>query len=1071
VNPQSEAPLFYYCNDGATVEGPYYWEQILELYEAGSVSTETSLCVAGHEEWTTLGSYFSPGEEAFPEEQTAAETPQAATLILDTPIVASRPSFVAPAEPAAPSRRKKWMALAAAPLLLALLGYSGAGLFKSRETSGQSAAANAETAESAAESWTWAVQPRYENALPFASMGLAAVRLTGKWGLIDRTGKEVIPCAYDEIEIFPKEKCAAVREGSVWGLVDEQGKLVLKPEWEEVQPLVNGFIPVKKDGKWGYAEASGKLVIPCTWDNAWRFSAAGTAVVTKETGEGRKRGYIDKSGRVITAPEWDGAQTPSAEGLGAVRRGNVWALVDKSGKVLGEPQWEMQWRLLRPDLGFLPVCKGGKWGLIALDGTVLIEPAWDWVAPAEKGVLLSRPGTQSIFVGAGGKTIFESGPWDEVRGLQSPSDYEEKAPGFTEGLLAVRSADKWGFIDDKGKTVIPATWDNVGAFSEGLVAVSNKNEGDGWKFLTADGSPAFANPDGIKIGDPWNQPRFRNGKVKARGPRFATVAVDREGKIVGKWNDNLWLPDDVTIEGTYFDYVSRYGRYGYMRNFADKDGQIFMRDVPYPMSTLDDPFPYPGPPRYGLASASGKVLVEPTWDCAEVISPDWVRIWVGGREGLVNAKGEQILGPEWERVEVAGNGLLLATDGDRKLVFDRAGKALLPADLEGAEYVDFYAGGFVVRSKNTDGSTLWSLCDPGQPKPVSFTNAARVYWSGGMAENGLLWIEERDSGRWSLIKRDGTPLGLSQMVQPSKWHMTEGFGLLSKDDGMMVHVDAAGKELGNKTWEKASFFRHGLAAVATGGKSGFLGTNGELVVPAEWDEVGDFENIGSEEAPVLLARVAREGRWGCIDRSGSVVVEPQWDEMSAFARAGDRRALASVRRGNLWGIIDQGGAVVIEPCAERAGNMQGGVVTLTVKKEGEQYGRYVHYDTNGAEIDWQAVETKRKNKKDPLSEGMELYKSREEKLGLKDAAGKFVVAPKWDYIAWIGPQLAAAWNESEGGIFDETGTALFRDDAKRRLARFNRPDERLTPRRYQQGLVLIEATPVWGYAKLANANP
>jgi hypothetical protein len=102
---------------------------------------------------------------------------------------------------------------------------------------------------------------------------------------------------------------------------------------------------------------------------------------------------------------------------------------------------------------------------------------------------------------------------------------------------------------------------------------------------------------------------------------------------------------------------------------------------------------------------------------------------------------------------------------------------------------------------------------------------------------------------------------------------------------------------------------------------------------------------------------------------------------------------------------------------------------------------------------------------------MELYKSREEKLGLKDAAGKFVVAPKWDHIAWIGPQLAAAWNENEGGIFDETGTALFRDDAKRRLARFNRPDEKLTPRRYQQGLVVIEATPVWGYAKLANANP
>ena len=192
--------------------------------------------------------------------------------------------------------------------------------------------------------------------------------------------------------------------------------------------------------------------------------------------------------------------------------------------------------------------------------------------------------------------------------------------------------------------------------------------------------------------------------------------------------------------------------------------------------------------------------------------------------------------------------------------------------------------------------------------------------------------------------------------------------------------------------------------------------------------------------------------------------------MSAFARAGDGRALASVRRGELWGIIDQNGAVVIEPCAERAGKMSEGVVTLTVKKEGEQYGRYVHYDTNGAEIGWQAAEAKRKNKADPLSEGMELYESRDGRLGLKDNAGKFIVAPKWDYIAWIGPRVAAAWNASEGGIFDQSGTALFRDDAKRRLARFDRPDREETPGRYQKGLVVIEATPVWGYAKLESAN-
>lgn len=1062
MNFDPEDSLYYYCNDGATVEGPTSWETILELFDAGVVSRDTSVCAAGSDEWFTFASCF-PAEK-----QSADEIPAEFPEEPPPALVSAGPGARRGAVSAFLKRRGVLAGLSC--LLLAVAAFFGARLFQRDGAVDDSAKAVdvvSTAAEAGNERWVWAIEPRYDEALPFEPFGVAPVRLGRKWGLIDRTGRELLPCAYDEIEVFPKEECVAVRKGSGWGLVDAQGKLLVEPVWEAVQQFVNGFIPVKKDGKWGYTDASGKLVIPCTWDDVWRFSAAGTAVVTKETGEGRKRGYIDKSGRDITAPEWDGAQTPSAEGLGAVRRGNGWALVDKNGKVLGEPQWEMQWRLLRPDLGFLPVCRGGKWGLIALDGTVLVEPAWDWVAPAEKGVLLSRPGTQSIFVGAKGKTIFESGPWDEVRGLQSPSDYQQlKAPGFVEGFLAVRSGDKWGFIDDKGKTVIPATWDNVGAFSEGLVAASNKNKGDGWRFLTPDGLPAFANPDGVRIGDDRRAPRFRNGKVAARGAGYSKVSVDRNGKVVGDWSDNSWLPEDVTIKGIKFDYVSRYGRYGYMRDFADKDGKTFMRDVPYPMSA--DPFPYPGPPRYGLASASGKVLVEPAWDCAEVISPDWVRIWVGGRQGLVNAKGEQILGPEWERVEVAGNGLLLATDGDRKFVFDRTGKALLPADLDGAEYVDFYGDGFMVRSENADGSSLWSLCDPSAPDLVSFKNASRVYWNGDLVKSGLLWIEERDSGRWSLVKRDGSALGVSQITQPVKWLMPEGFGVLSKEDGTKIHVGVDGQTLGDKSWEDALLFSQGLAPVKSEGKWGFIDTEGKMVIQPAWDEASDFRNIGTEENPMLLARVVREGRWGCIDPSGREVIEPQWDEMMVFTPLHDGRFVALVRLGEFWGCIDPTGKTIVEPCGTR-GMVEGGFVMLVVKKEGEEYGNFVYFDANGVELDWQArqaIEAERQKLADVLGEGTLVTEASNRKFGLKDSSGKFVLPPKWNHIAWIGPGTAAAWNHVEGGIFDTTGKELFKDDTKRRLARFDRPYRTYTPGRYQKGLVVIEATPVWGYAKL-----
>jgi hypothetical protein len=1063
VNPETESPLFFYCHDGVTVEGPHSWEQILELYEAGAVSAETAICMAGYEEWTTLGSYFPPAEES------AEELPPGATMILEpaynqthSPVTAQAPeSFV--------SRKKRWMAVAGTVLLLATTGYFGAGFFQRGGSSEVSAGAPAGNAEG--ERWVWAIEPRYQEAFPFGPSGVAPVKMGGKWGLIDRKGQEVLPCAYDEIEMFTKEEGVAVREGLNWGLVDVQGKVLLKPAWEQVQPLVNGFIPVKKDGKWGYADASGKLVIPCTWDDAWRFSAAGRAVVTEETAEGRKRGYIDKSGRVITPLEWDGAQTQVAEGFGAVRRGGGWALVGKDGRVLGEPQWEMQWRLLRADLGFLPVRKDGKWGLIALDGAILVEPAWDWIAPGENGVLLAAPGSKSIFVGAGGKTIFESGPWEEIRGVQSPFDWRER-PGFIEGFLAVRSGDKWGFIDEKGKTVVAAAWDQVGNFSEGFVAVRNKSDRDGWRFLAADGSPAFANPDGVTIGYNWSGPRFRNGKVEARATGFVSVAVDRQGKIVGEWNRNSWLPEDVTIQGIRFGYVSRHGRRGYMRNFADGEGKIFMRDVPVEMSSLDDPFPYPGPPRFGLAAATGEVLVEPSWDCVQVISRDWVRVWVDGRQGLVNGKGKQILRPEWDRVKVERNGLLVATKGDRKEVFDSAGKALLPMGPDGAEYVDYYADGFMVRSSGPDGSTLWSLCDPTSTAQVSFENAARVYWNEGLAQHGLLWMEERDTGRWSLVRRDGTAVGITQDIQPDMWFMRDGFGVLGKDDGTKIHLGVDGKTLGTTAWEDAALFHHGLARVKTGGKWGFIDTTGKMVIAPEWDEANDLANVGTEQTPILLARVAREGRWGCIDASGREVIEPSWDKMELFRQLYDGRFIAPVQRGDLWGVVDATGKTIIEPRGTSPDVVESfGVLRLWIKQEGEEYVRPVQFDANGTELDWWALSDLRvkiRSTPDELAGGTEIIQSPEQKYGLKDASGKIVLEPEWNDMTWVAQGVLAAWTDDDGGTFDATGKPLFRDNAERRLARFN---HEYKARQYRQGLIVIEATPVWGYAELATKRP
>ncbi len=68
------------------------------------------------------------------------------------------------------------------------------------------------------------------------SWGLAAVRLGGKWGFVDKAGQEVVPCRYDEVRDFEYGgPMAAVQLGGKWGFVDEEGQEVVPCRYDEVR--------------------------------------------------------------------------------------------------------------------------------------------------------------------------------------------------------------------------------------------------------------------------------------------------------------------------------------------------------------------------------------------------------------------------------------------------------------------------------------------------------------------------------------------------------------------------------------------------------------------------------------------------------------------------------------------------------------------------------------------------------------------------------------------------------------------------------------------------------------------
>ena len=85
---------------------------------------------------------------------------------------------------------------------------------------------------------------------------LARVELNGKWGYIDKEGKEVIPLKYDFAWSF-SEGLACVGLNGKSGFIDKEGKEVIPFKYDDAGPFSKGLALVRLNGKWGYIDKNG----------------------------------------------------------------------------------------------------------------------------------------------------------------------------------------------------------------------------------------------------------------------------------------------------------------------------------------------------------------------------------------------------------------------------------------------------------------------------------------------------------------------------------------------------------------------------------------------------------------------------------------------------------------------------------------------------------------------------------------------------------------------------------------------------------------------------------------------
>ena len=338
---------------------------------------------------------------------------------------------------------------------------------------------------------------------------LFAVREHGRWGFINRAGQIAIPACFDDVGEFSEQLARFERDGR-WGYINPQGDLVIEPNFPWAEDFHEGLAHVQVtgtvlgyDGRWGYIDQSGKMVIAANGtrmlsDSDGEESAFHDGLAMVEV-EGNaippRKGFIDKSGKLVISGNFTYLY-PFSEGLAAATKSESgdsgWGFIDKTGNWAIAPQFE---RTSNFKFGLAPVNLKHNCGYIDKKANRVLR-------------------------------------------LPAPEGNEDCASAwgdFTDGLSRWLFGDKYGFIDRKGKTVIPPQFDLTYGFSEGLAAVQ---VGKRWGYIDTTGKMVIAPRD------LWNVKPFHNGLARVQTKAGEVRYMDRSGNYV--WQS----PPEVRTEGS-----------------------------------------------------------------------------------------------------------------------------------------------------------------------------------------------------------------------------------------------------------------------------------------------------------------------------------------------------------------------------------------------------------------------------------------------------------------------------------------------------------------------------------------
>lgn len=414
-----------------------------------------------------------------------------------------------------------------------------------------------------------------------------------------------------------------------------------------------------------------KRIIACCLLLAFASSVYGQDLIPFRDGQG-KWGFKNKQGAVIVPGRYEVWPEPFQEGMAIVKNSGLAGagVVDHTGREVVAPQYTVIYNYTN---GVAAVCTGGttiwggkgKWGFIDQTGKVVVPLIYDQVRGnfegdsyvlAFTGNIATQRNLTIQLIDKTGKIITYPGI-DEVTGNFYRNKYSP-----------ARKGDKWGLIDQAGKTVIPFEYEAVWMEGQGFVCVK-KNEKWGyvdlqnqWQIVPQFEKPGF----------------FRDGYAIQR-TLDGEGCIDKTGKVIIPFEYSYVIPAlDVSAPLVKLTKtISGKSKSG----LADpRTGKIL---TPLQFDRIGDfkqgiaQIQENG--KYGYVHESGKVIVPPEWDYSQSGFIDGLAaVKRNNKYGFIDKTGKVIVQPIYDYGVEFNEGLAVVELNKQKGYIDTTGKVVIP---------------------------------------------------------------------------------------------------------------------------------------------------------------------------------------------------------------------------------------------------------------------------------------------------------------------------------------------------------------------------------------------------------